>query len=48
MPRAAGHGFAVGVDVGHDIVPQPAFVLVGAGEIDVVEVARAAGRVGRR
>src|SRR5262249_55870825 len=33
-----GGGVAVGVDVGHDVVPQPALVHLGAGEVDVVDV----------
>ena len=46
MDDVAGLGadFAIGVDVGHDIVTQPAFVHFGAGEIDVVDMARAARR----
>ena len=36
--RAVGAMVAVGVDVGHHVVPQLAFVLLGRGEVDVVDV----------
>jgi len=35
----AGGRLAVGVNVGHDIVTQPVFVLVGTDEVDVVDMA---------
>jgi len=33
-----GTDFAVGVDVGHDVVPQTALVLFGGGEVDIVDM----------
>ncbi len=36
--RAVGADVAVGMDVGHDIVPQPPLVALGRREIDVVDM----------
>ncbi len=36
--RRSGGRLAVGVDVGHHVVTEPAFVLIGPIEVDVVEV----------
>ena len=36
--RAVGHSVAVGVDVGHHVVPQLPLVGGGRGEVDVVDV----------
>ena len=42
----AGGGLAVGVDVGHHVMAQPALVEVGAGEVDVVGVGAQLGQLG--
>ena len=42
--RAVGADVAVGVDVGHHVVPQLPLVAVGRREVDVVDVGPAARR----
>ena len=43
-----GADVAVGVDVGHDVVPQPPFVPLGSGKIDVVDMLPQLGDLLRR
>ena len=47
MSRGPGADLAIGMDVGHDIVAQPALVLGGAAKVDVVDVAAKFVRAGR-